>query len=432
MRDDGIPTQAATLAIGGVLIVIGILFLVGQHVGLDLGRHGWPLFIIVPGVVILLAAFTLSGEAGSGIAVLGSMVTATGLLLLYQDTTGHWESWAYAWALIAPGSVGVGFILYGLGRGGWTMARAGLLTTAIGLVLFFLGALFFEGVIGISGRRFGPAADVILPIALVGLGVLVIGGSIVPRAWWSPGPQGHVPSAGWTGRPPGPAAPTGPGSPWDGWTWDGTPSGGATGPGSPPAADRLSLDLGQATSAEVEINFGAGRLAVGPGQAGKLIDGEFMGGVRHWTAPGGHVRLWSDAPWVNWGWRRCEWRVGLPSSVPVRLRVQTGAAETELDLADLRVEHLVVRTGASETRVRLPRAAGFTRVDAAAGAASLKIAVPEGVEARIRTTMTMGSVQIDQRRFPPAPGGYASPGYDSAANRAEIEVRGGVGSLTIG
>jgi hypothetical protein len=360
MRDDGFPAQAATLAIGGVLIVVGILFLVGQQVGLDLGSHGWPMFVIVPGVVILLAAFTMSSDAGIGIAVLGSIVATTGLLLLYQDSTGHWESWAYAWALVAPGAVGVGFLAYGLVRGRWPMVRAGLLITAIGLVLFFVGALFFEGVIGISGRRFGPAADVLLPVALIGLGVIVLVGAILPRTWWSPGIPPNVSPRGWNpgqwmnedswGAPssgPGAAPVPGPGWGAGGVDWSDPPAGwgaGGKGAGSTTAPERLSLDLDGATGAEIEIGFGAGRLAVGAGPAGKLVDGEFVGGVRHWSAPGGHVRLWADAPWLAWGWRRCEWRVGLPSSIPIRLRVQTGAAETELDLSELRLEHLWLRT----------------------------------------------------------------------------------------
>jgi hypothetical protein len=40
-------------------------------------------------------------------------------------------------------------------------------------------------------------------------------------------------------------------------------------------------------------------------------------------------------------------------------------------------------------------------------------------------------VQVDETRFPPVAGGYESPDYGSAANRVDIDVQGGVGSLKI-
>ena len=52
---------------------------------------------------------------------------------------------------------------------------------------------------------------------------------------------------------------------------------------------------------------------------------------------------------------------------------------------------LDLQTGASETRVRLPKAAGMTQVKTGHGAASLTLEVPAGVAARIRTRMALGS-----------------------------------------
>ena len=88
-------------------------------------------------------------------------------------------------------------------------------------------------------------------------------------------------------------------------------------------------------------------------------------------------------------------------------------------------------TCASETRVRLPRAAGATTVRAQAGVASLTIEVPTGVAARIRTRMALGSAQIDQTRFPPTAAGYESPDYATSSNRVDIDIGGGVGSFRI-
>lgn len=46
-------------------------------------------------------------------AVPACIVSGVGALLLYQNTSGDWGSWSYAWSLI-PGFVGIGTILAGL------------------------------------------------------------------------------------------------------------------------------------------------------------------------------------------------------------------------------------------------------------------------------------------------------------------------------
>ena len=78
----------------------------------------------------------------------------------------------------------------------------------------------------------------------------------------------------------------------------------------------------------------------------------------------------------------------------------------------------------------LPAGAGYSRVDAEGGAAAIRFRVPDGVAARIRSSIALGSSDVDVARFPrTATGnGWESPDFASATNRVEIEVRGGMGS----
>lgn len=73
--------------------------------------------------MLYIFAFFLTPDAGRGLAVAGGIVTMTGTILLIQNTTGLWASWAYAWALIFPTSIGLGLLVYGLLRGQWETAR---------------------------------------------------------------------------------------------------------------------------------------------------------------------------------------------------------------------------------------------------------------------------------------------------------------------
>src|ERR1700724_1247620 len=163
-----------SMVLGGLLVVIGAILLAGQFVRIDIGHYGWPFFVIAPGVVILFLALTARGAVSEGLAILGSIITVSGLILLYQNSTDHFESWSYAWALVFPGAVGSGMILYGLAAGRPGNLRAGSRLVAIGVVLFLLGAAFFEGVLGIGGYNFGRSTGAVVGVVIIALGALLL------------------------------------------------------------------------------------------------------------------------------------------------------------------------------------------------------------------------------------------------------------------
>lgn len=164
------PRQSAV--VGGLLILLGAILLLGQFA--PIWHFGWPLFIIAPGVLVLLTALTSRGAVGEGLAITGSLITVTGLILLVQNATNHWASWAYAWALVFPGSVGAGMMFYGMASGRSGNLRFGSRLLAAGLVTFFLGALFFEGVLQISGYQFDRGTGVAVGALIIGAGALIL------------------------------------------------------------------------------------------------------------------------------------------------------------------------------------------------------------------------------------------------------------------
>jgi hypothetical protein len=162
---------SSTAVLGAILIAVGIIFLIGQMLEIDWGAEVWPFYVIAPGLVLL--AFGLTQQRGEGLTIAGSIVTIVGLILFYQNLTNHWESWAYAWALVGPGGSGVGMLLYGTRSGNAKMARDGFWQIVTALAIFAVGFVFFEGVLGISGDRWN-LPDWVLPVVVIGLGVLVL------------------------------------------------------------------------------------------------------------------------------------------------------------------------------------------------------------------------------------------------------------------
>jgi len=174
------PGRRASIVLGIVLIVVGALFMVERLSGVEFGRFGWPLFVVVPGVLLLIAGVALSGSEGTGLAIAGGITTVVGLILAVQNATGLWATWAYAWALVGPGGTGVGLLAYGLVHRRGDLVSNGVRALGTGLALFAAFGLFFEGVIGLSGDPFLRDSDV-LPVVLIGLGVVILALSLVRR-----------------------------------------------------------------------------------------------------------------------------------------------------------------------------------------------------------------------------------------------------------
>lgn len=165
--------------LGGLLVVLGLIFLAGQYLNFDVGRYGWPVYVIGPGLALVVLGLTQ--RHGSGLTIAGSIVSMVGLILLYQTATDHWESWAYAWSLVAPGGSGLGMVLYGTRAQNARMAREGLTQIVVALALFAGGFLFFEGILGISGRRF-PLPEWVMPSVVIVLGLALLARGFTARA----------------------------------------------------------------------------------------------------------------------------------------------------------------------------------------------------------------------------------------------------------
>ncbi len=141
--------------IGGlILILVGALFLLLQafpELAAQLDPElQWPLIIVAVGLFFIVGAVL----GAASLAVPGAIIGGIGGLLYYQNLSGNWSSWAYAWALI-PGFVGLGLILMGLlDRQKRSSIRDGVRLIFISLILFAIFGGFLGGFYGL--RQFWP------------------------------------------------------------------------------------------------------------------------------------------------------------------------------------------------------------------------------------------------------------------------------------
>jgi hypothetical protein len=132
--------------LGLLLILAGAVFLAQQfYPKLRIWEYfafSWLWYVIGAGALLLLLGLLVGAP---GMAVPAVIVAGIGGLLYWQETTGNWDSWAYAWTLI-PGFVGIGIILEALLEGKLRAGlRAGGSLVVISAILFVIFASFLGG-----------------------------------------------------------------------------------------------------------------------------------------------------------------------------------------------------------------------------------------------------------------------------------------------
>jgi hypothetical protein len=201
----------------------------------------------------------------------------------------------------------------------------------------------------------------------------------------------------------------------------------------------LAIPLDGAPAARIKISHGAGELSVRSGAgAGELLAGDFGGGVEHRTErEGGRLKvklsspLLTYMPWEWFGRNARSWSFSLSAEVPLSLEVEAGASSNKLDLSGVRLSGLDLQVGASATELSLPAGEGTTRVKIEAGAASVDIRIPPEAEARIRWEGGLSSLTVDGSRFNRSGSTYETNGFAAAADKLDIDIEAGVGSVTI-
>jgi hypothetical protein len=159
--------------IGGIILVgLGLLFLVQQGLGIDIGRFAWPLFVLLPGFALLIG-FAVGPRSAAGLAIPGCVVTTVGLILAIQNTFDLWQTWAYAWALI-PASVGLGLRLQSERLRQPRAMHVGTRMFEGFLLAFVVLFVFFELILNLSNFTSGALRTLVGPAVLILAGIYLL------------------------------------------------------------------------------------------------------------------------------------------------------------------------------------------------------------------------------------------------------------------
>jgi hypothetical protein len=207
--------------------------------------------------------------------------------------------------------------------------------------------------------------------------------------------------------------------------------------------ERVSLDLDGADEVKVDIDIGAGRLAIGGGATGvdALMDAEFDFSLESWEPDVDYrvrdgvgdltVRQPDRAQIGPFGGDyRYEWDIEFADDVPLYLNVGMGAGESHLDLSDTDLRELDLSFGAGDTTVDLTGDYGHdvdVSIDGGAGAMTLYLPSDLGV----RVDIDQGIGEVVANGFRIDGDDYTNDAYDEADVFIDVTIDAGVGQITL-
>lgn len=193
----------------------------------------------------------------------------------------------------------------------------------------------------------------------------------------------------------------------------------------------------EAKRADITIRGGAGLITVQGGTdllaEGKLISNFSTVSTSSKMADGKQeavVEAYGDGGMMmSRGWKN-DLTAAITQQIPVRLKVDGGAASLQLDLTRVIAEAVEVNTGASKVDLALGDKAADSKVYINAGASSVDIELPKSLGAKV--TMKSALTSSDLPGFEKiGDNTYATKGFDSAEKKVELNLELGVSSVRI-
>lgn len=211
--------------------------------------------------------------------------------------------------------------------------------------------------------------------------------------------------------------------------------------GQPLRQQGFTQPLQGATSADVDIHFGIGRLNIGALQDSQdLIKGSLTlnpgeSPVQSFRLEGSKAVYNLRSEGISTGWfmgqsyRSKIWDLKLNPHIPIYLAVHGGASQTQMDLSGLKLSGLEYTLGVGQGQVILPDRGNFDVV-VHGGVGQFTIIVPTGMEARVEMSGWLGSTNF-RGSYQRNDHTITTPGFQNATNRVDMKVEGGIGQITI-
>ena len=203
-------------------------------------------------------------------------------------------------------------------------------------------------------------------------------------------------------------------------------------------SETQSVDLDAASSASVQIEFGAGELKVAGGAA-SLLDANFRYNVNDWqpqvdyseNGEQGQLLISHQGDRVPVGGELInEWNLQLNNEVSLELTIQTGAGESQLDLAALNLTAVTIETGAGVTDIDLNgNWQHDLPVSVSGGVGEITVNLPAEMGVRVHSDTAL--VSVTTSGLTKVDGGYVNDAYQTAPYALTLDLQTGIGSVIL-
>jgi len=125
-----------------------------------------------------------------------------------------------------------------------------------------------------------------------------------------------------------------------------------------------------------------------------------------------------------------QFKLSLNEKPTYSLDLKIGAAKSLFNLIPFKVKNLVLRTGATETKIKLGNKSEMVYVDVEMGAASLVIYIPKETGCKIDGDMILISKELDG--FTKIESDYyITPNYENSTEKVIMNMEGGISSFEV-
>jgi hypothetical protein len=192
-----------------------------------------------------------------------------------------------------------------------------------------------------------------------------------------------------------------------------------------------------AKSVNADIEMPAGKLLLSGGSS-RLLDAEF----NYRTAEGkpravytvsgdrGQLDITQEEKHIHFGGRRNDWTLRFGNAIPLDLKLELGAGQSDLNLSGMDITRLEVNIGVGQMNLDLT---GDRKedllVDIQGGVGSARIKLPKNIGVHVDASGGIGSVNAHgMRREGDA---YVNDAYGKTHPTIQVNVQGGVGEISL-
>jgi hypothetical protein len=202
--------------------------------------------------------------------------------------------------------------------------------------------------------------------------------------------------------------------------------------------DTQTVDLQGATAVTAKLQFPAGQLNV-KGGSDHLLDADFSYDESNnvpqvnYSVNAGQGDLTVDennGDHIHFGTHDDNWDLHFNDAIPLDLRLEMGAGQSNLNFADLNLTHLQVHVGAGQVNLDLtgPRKQDLS-AEIQGGVGQARIRLPKDIGVRAHATGGIGAVNV--HGLTKDGDEYVNAVYGKTPTSIDLNVQGGIGEIDL-